>query len=322
MNNYVQSEETPRTHYAMLPNLVDDLDLDVYEFRLYCHLRRVAGENGACWQSTQTLAEACQMSAGKVSAAKQGLLEAGLVAISESRGPGGVSHTVTILDIWLRNAEHAAKRSRGERITESVHVVNANAESVHVVNAERSRGETKKNPIKKNHIEEEPGEAQSAAPDFLPDQFALSIKAIQDQKFTRAQWQPILEAEQARGDAARTTLVSFIEKKLSANQHPAVQVYRDETHYYPPAEWGARIVEQVGTNGSLDLWREVVAGYVGCGWNPRNVKAMLEHFARGEVPSTGKPTTTQPAPGPGTRAEEAFRATAFERAQKLMGGGK
>jgi hypothetical protein len=116
--------------------------------------------------------------------------------------------------------------------------------------------------------------------------------------------------------------VSFVGRKLSTNQHPAVQAYREETHYYPPAEWGARIAEQVGANGDLDLWREIVAGYVGCGWNPRNVKAMLEHFARGEVPSTGKPAPGKsvPGPGPGTQAEQAFRATALERAKRVMEG--
>jgi DNA-binding Lrp family transcriptional regulator len=149
----------------------------------------------------------------------------------------------------------------------------------------------KKIPSKKNHTEEEQSGAPSAQPPaFCPGQFALGIKAIQQMKFTREQWTAILEAERARGDEARATLITFIEKKLSVNQHPAVQVYRDETHYYPPAEWGARIAAQVGANGNLELWREVVAGYVGCGWNPRNVKAMLEHFARGEVPSTGKMT--------------------------------
>jgi len=154
------------------------------------------------------------------------------------------------------------------------------------------------------------GGAQSAQPPaFLPEQFALGVKAIQEMKFTRTQWATILEAEQARGGEARTTLVAFIEKKLSANQHPAVQAYREETHYYPPAEWGARIAEQVGTNGSLDLWRNVVAGYVGCGWNPRNVKGMLEHFARGEVPTTNKPAPARARGG----------TSAFDEFERLMG---
>ncbi|GAF99333.1 unnamed protein product, partial [marine sediment metagenome] len=48
--NQVRSED--RAYFTMMPNIIDDMGLDPYAFRLYVHLRRVAGENGACWQST------------------------------------------------------------------------------------------------------------------------------------------------------------------------------------------------------------------------------------------------------------------------------
>ena len=129
----------------------------------------------------------------------------------------------------------------------------------------------------------------------------------------------ILAAEKARGDAARKSLVVFAESKLSVNQHPAIQAYREEAHYYPPAEWGSRIIAAVGDNGRLDLWRAVVAAYVGSGWNPRNVKAMLEYFQRAEIPGTAPAgSAARAAPPPQTPADAAQSARMFARAQQLV----
>lgn len=321
--NYIQTQETPRNYFTMLPNLVDDLDLDPYEFRLYCHLRRVSGERGACWQSTATLAEACKMSAGKVSQAKQKLATVGLIAIEERRTDGGINHVITVADIWEQNSVH----QMNALAKESVHQVNANAESVHQMNAERSPGETKKNPSKKNHEEKDKeakpvsgddGALRAQPPDFLPDLFALSITEIKVQQFAREQYQAIFEAERARGDAARRSLLKYIEQKLSLNNEPAIVAFRDETHYYPQDTWKLRIVEQVGRNGKVDLWRQVVAAYVGLGWNPRNVKAMLEWFERGEIPTT-TPATPRPKVAPRLAADEAAAPDMATRLEKLKG---
>lgn len=157
MELLVESEETPRTNFTMIPNIVDDLGLDCYAFRLYAHLRRVAGEHGECWQSTRTLAAHCRMSTGRVSAAKSALADAGLIRIEERAGAGGLYHVITIVDIWQRNAESVHHMNANPATPESVHVVNANGESVHHMNAMRSPGERKKNTYKKNpHDEEEP----------------------------------------------------------------------------------------------------------------------------------------------------------------------
>jgi len=140
-----------RKYYFQTPNLIDDLPLSVYAFRLYCHLKRVAGDGGACFQSTKTLAEKCNMSSGSVSNAKAELLGADLITIEEVKRPDGSTyHSITIVDIWARN-------------------ITAQAEPVHHMNDprsphERARSprETKNNPIKKN--EESAGETPTPAP--------------------------------------------------------------------------------------------------------------------------------------------------------------
>lgn len=148
--------EVPHTHYAQIPNIVDDMDLDPYAFRLYAHFRRVAGEDGACWQSTRTLAAKCQMSTGKVSMCKVYLVDAGLIEIEKRDGPHGQYDEIAIVDIWARNAEHA-KRLQGEPKRSSDEPKRSQGEP------KRSQGETKKIPLRRTPEEKPHDHAEKAA---------------------------------------------------------------------------------------------------------------------------------------------------------------
>jgi len=113
-NNPDQIEDKSNDHayFAMMPNMLDDL-LDPYQYRLYGHYKRVCGESGACWQSTETTATACKMSVGKVSEAKQELLRLGLIRIEERKRKNGGRpyHRITLVDIWNRNIIHCSERA-------------------------------------------------------------------------------------------------------------------------------------------------------------------------------------------------------------------
>jgi hypothetical protein len=87
-----------RLYRTEIPNLIDDMNLSVYAFRLYVHLKRVAGASneGACWQSTRTLATHCGMSASKVSESKQELVDAGLIEIEP--GDWRVAHGIWVIE--------------------------------------------------------------------------------------------------------------------------------------------------------------------------------------------------------------------------------
>lgn len=114
-DTYVQFQEVPRDHFTMIPNIVDEqFDLDPYAFRLYAHLRKVAGEGGASWQSTETLALFCRMSEGKISESKQVLVKAGLILIRKEPGEHGPYDVITIVDIWAENYAAYLKGSPGE----------------------------------------------------------------------------------------------------------------------------------------------------------------------------------------------------------------
>lgn len=128
-------DEAPHNHFTSIPNMVDDMKLSPYAFRLYSHLKRVAGDLGACWQSTNTLAETCCMSMGMVSKSKRELSEKGLIRVERKHKPdGNWYHEIKIIDIWGMN-------SRAFSPPEGAFSYGENGTSPH---------ESKKNPIKKN----------------------------------------------------------------------------------------------------------------------------------------------------------------------------
>jgi len=60
-------ENKPGHHYRTeIPNIIDDLDLSPYDFRLYQKIKRTCGDDGKCWKSIPHLAEEANMSARQV----------------------------------------------------------------------------------------------------------------------------------------------------------------------------------------------------------------------------------------------------------------
>uniref|UniRef100_A0A6H1ZAT7 Putative DNA binding, helix-turn-helix domain containing protein n=1 Tax=viral metagenome TaxID=1070528 RepID=A0A6H1ZAT7_9ZZZZ len=149
--NWNVRDEAPHNYFISIPNMIDDAELPPHTFRLYSHLRRVAGENGACWQSTKTLAKHCCMSVGQVSISKRELanFDPPLIRISNKRknGAGDHYHEITITDIWSINALKYQKGS-------SSHSENGGSPGENG----SSHSETKKNPIKKNPVKNENAE--------------------------------------------------------------------------------------------------------------------------------------------------------------------
>lgn len=91
-----------------LPNIVDDMGLSVQAFRLYAHIKRVAGaqDDGRCWQSTKTLAVSCKMSTGKVVEAKQELVKHDLITLVRGDQKKSETDNIYINDIWAKNFAH------------------------------------------------------------------------------------------------------------------------------------------------------------------------------------------------------------------------
>ena len=65
--------------------------------------------------------------------------------------------------------------------------------------------------------------------------------------------------------------------------HPAIIEYREIARFHVPIVWREQVVEAVGDN--VDLWKSVVFDWIGRGYNPRNVKDMLDAFHKGGLPN-------------------------------------
>src|SRR3989304_1116399 len=97
-SNDQQSISGPDEHkyWTQLPNVYDDADLTLYEFRLLVHYKRV----GSTYESTRTTAKLCRMSLGSVVKARTSLANKGWGTRS-SGAPGTIA--VALIDIWQQN---------------------------------------------------------------------------------------------------------------------------------------------------------------------------------------------------------------------------
>lgn len=197
-----------RKYRIELPNLIDDLDLSLYAFRLYVHLKRVAGANGACFQSTKTLAKHCRMSIGKISEAKKELADKGLINVEQRQREKGETDLITIYDMWPQNFA-AYRKDEGEN---RVHVVNTppplHEQGVHHMNggvhvAEREEGTNIKKEPNKNKPNEEVSAAAQPAPKPSDHPAVKAYREIVERFPSKAQMKMIAETDPPIGNWIR-----------------------------------------------------------------------------------------------------------------------
>jgi hypothetical protein len=123
-------------YFTQFPNIIDDSELDPYEFRLLLHYYRV----GECWEGVRKTATICKMSTGKVASTRKALEEKGFITIAMN-GDGII---INLVDLAQKNLNKYSKSG--------VHVVDTSVHGmdrgVHVVDSERSQGEHKNNTVK------------------------------------------------------------------------------------------------------------------------------------------------------------------------------
>lgn len=199
----VKDEGDLRKYYTQIPNLIDDMDLSVYAFRLYAHLKRVAGESGTCYQSTKTLVDACKMSAGSIANAKDELAEKKLIRIRTQKGEHGEFsyHEITIVDIWSENIAKYSTCSPDEQDRSPSEQDRSPDDTVpsYDVNRTVSPHETKNNPIKNNPLKnnEEESRPSNGQIYFLHALNKKHLNAIQRQALVELETQFGLETLKA-----------------------------------------------------------------------------------------------------------------------------
>lgn len=99
---------TERSYFCLMPNLADD-QLDVYEYRLYGHYKRILGEkSGPVKERTETTAQRTQMSAASVTRARKRLADKGYITLHSRRLHNYERIDVELTDIWPQNMAHYA----------------------------------------------------------------------------------------------------------------------------------------------------------------------------------------------------------------------
>ena len=83
------------------------------------------------------------------------------------------------------------------------------------------------------------------------------------------------------------------EKKEKNPPHPAIIGYKEAALLYPRKSLWPGIIEAVGDEPEdIDRWSRVCLAYVAMGWNPKNVKGMLDHFTEGRMPGDKQASST------------------------------
>ncbi len=89
-----------RKYRTELPNLYDDSDLTVYEFRLLSHYKRV----GKCTEGLPTTSKKCRMSTGQASEARQSLADKKFIRLEKvPMGGARFCYHVHVIDRWIEN---------------------------------------------------------------------------------------------------------------------------------------------------------------------------------------------------------------------------
>ena len=128
MNDQLQEEfgfyeEKPNHHWhTQIPHCIDDADLEVYEYRVYSHIKRICGEDGkTCFKSLKHLAEHCKMSEKKLRLCLENLckinIKLGLALLrkkSRKKQDGSKDTSLfVIVNVWHLNGEMYSKKISG-----------------------------------------------------------------------------------------------------------------------------------------------------------------------------------------------------------------
>jgi hypothetical protein len=254
-----------RSYRIEIPNIVDDMELSLPAFRLYIHLKRVAGDTGRNWEGVRRLADACRMSVGATRNAKRELEDAGLITVD--RGVGEQADVVTINDIWLDNMMHfSGRNSRQARPSDAVEAAETEPETLpepplpaRQVTQPRAPGDTQERTNEERTNEEE---GEGARVTSTPPPGAIVLKF--------SKWIP----------KGMLLPGGFVVPGTGQN---AVQIYYER---FPIQSRFARLTppqedDLVEHCPDLERLREVIVAYSRTTYKPGNVQLMLDWYDKG-----------------------------------------
>lgn len=119
---FLIEEELPdHIFYTQMPNILDDLDLDPIDFRIYMRFKRIAGDKGRCWQSLDAIAKHINISRSRLKIGIKNLEQGNnkhnlklILKIERTKQDGSKDTSIfKILDIWSFNREYYKKGGGG-----------------------------------------------------------------------------------------------------------------------------------------------------------------------------------------------------------------
>jgi hypothetical protein len=110
-------EEKADHHYRTeLPNIIFELPLDAFEFRVYAFIKKIAGDSGGCWMSKPNLSKECGISKRKVDECIIKLCspfeELNGKSLLTQISRENESNVLIITDIWRINGDYYRENSK------------------------------------------------------------------------------------------------------------------------------------------------------------------------------------------------------------------
>lgn len=119
----VREEKADHHYRTELPNIIFDLPLDAFEFKLYAFIKKIAGDSNGCWKSNPNISKDIDISVTKIKDSLKVLASAfellggqALITIIERKKPDGSpdSNLIIINNIWRTNGDHFRKDKQKE----------------------------------------------------------------------------------------------------------------------------------------------------------------------------------------------------------------
>jgi len=171
-------------------------------------------------------------------------------------------------------------------------------------------GSPKEKKINQNKPKEKERKDRSAdaepprPPPGLPDPHELTVAEIKRLTLSIEEWRVVQDLEK-RGKH-RSSALSFIRSQINP-MHPAVKAYQSITHTLPIDAMREKIAREIGDKPEdIELWKKVIIGYAGQGWNIYNIANMIVFYERGEIPASRNQAKKKQRP-PGSAADEWLR---------------
>jgi len=101
-----------RKYFTIIPNYIVNHST-VYEQAIYLYMKRVAGEEGTCWESPINIAKKLGVDPKTVRKYQKRLVERGWIEEVGKAGKTKPTIEYKIIDLWELNARHYAQKERG-----------------------------------------------------------------------------------------------------------------------------------------------------------------------------------------------------------------